>query len=73
MVLKLLLTKIPVSADYGIVIHDQCVLFNDFNECSHQTIKMLDFQLKDGNNNIIPLHGINCNFSIIFTRADTSV
>jgi len=65
--------KIPVTSDFGIVTHDQCVLFNDFNECSHQTIKMLDFQLKDGKNNIIPLHGINCNFSIIFTRSDTSV
>ena len=65
--------QIPVSADYGIVIHDQCVLFNDFNECSHQTIKMLDFQLKDGRSNIIPLHGINVNFSIVFTRSDTSV
>ena len=65
--------KIPVSQDYGIMIHDQTVIFNDYNECSHQTIKMLDFQLKDSRNNIIPLHGINVNFSIIFTRADTTV
>ena len=68
-----IIKKIPVTADYGIVIHDQTVLFNDFNECSHQTIKMLDFQLKDSRNNIIPLHGINVNFSIIFTRSDTSI
>ena len=73
MVLKPLLKKITVSQDYGIVIHDQCVIFNDYNECSHQTIKMLDFQLKDARGNIIPLHGINCNFSVIFTRADTTV
>ena len=73
MVHKPLLTKIPVSADYGIMIHDQTVIFNDFNECSHQTIKMLDFQLKDAKSNIIPLHGINVTFSIVFTRADTSV
>ena len=73
MVHKPLLKKIPVSADYGIVIHDQCVLFNDFYECSHQTIKMLDFQLKTGSGVIIPLHGVNVNFSIIFTRSDTSI
>ena len=65
--------KIPVSQDYGIVIHDQTILFNDYNECSHQNIKMLDFQLKTASGVIIPLHGININFSIRFTRADTSV
>ncbi len=65
--------KIPVSQDSGIVIHDQCLIFNDFNECSHQTIKMLDFQLKTASGVIIPLHGININFSVVFTRADTSV
>ena len=73
MAVKPLLKKIPVSADFGIVIHDQCVLFNDFNECSHQTIKMLDFQLKTGAGVIIPLHGVNVNFSIMFTRSDTTV
>ena len=73
MVLKPLFFKIPVSQDYGIVIHDQCLIFNDYNECSHQTIKMLDFQLKTASGVIIPLHGININFSVIFTRSDTSV
>ena len=65
--------KIPVNADYGIMIHDQCVLFNDYNDCSHQSLKMLEFQLKDSRGNLIPLHGVNVNFSIIFTRADTTV
>ena len=65
--------KIPVNADYGIMIHDQCVLFNDYNDCSHQSLRLLEFQIKDGRGNIIPLHGVNVNFSIIFTRADTTV
>ena len=65
--------KIPVTQDYGLVIHDQCVLFNDFNDCSHQSLKTLEFQLKTGNGKVIPLHGCNVNFSIIFTRADTTV
>ena len=55
------------------MIHDQYVLFNDYNDCSHQSLKMLEFQLKDSRGNIIPLHGINVIFSIIFTRADTTV
>lgn len=61
--------KIPVNADYGIMIHDQCVLFNDYNDCSHQSIKMLEFQLKTSQGDLIPLHGVNVNFSIVFTRA----
>ena len=55
------------------MIHDQRVLFNDYNDCSHQSLKMLEFQLKTGTGRIIPLHGINVNVSIIFTRADTTV
>ena len=31
------------------------------------------FQSKTGTGHIIPLHGINLNFSIVFTRADTTV
>ena len=65
--------KIPVTQDYGIAIHDQCVLFNDFNDCSHQSLKTLEFQLKTARGDLIPLHGVNINFSIIFTRADTTV
>ena len=65
--------KIPVTQDYGVAIHDQCVLFNDYNDCSHQSLKTLEFQLKTARGDIIPLHGCNINFSIIFTRADTSV
>ena len=54
--------KIPVNVDYGIMIHDQCVLFNDYNDCSHQSIKMLEFQLKTARGDLIPLHGVNVNF-----------
>ena len=65
--------KIPVTQDYGVAIHDQCVLFNDFNNCSNQSIRLLEFQLKTARGDLIPLHGCNINFSLIFTRADTSV
>lgn len=62
--------KIPVNCDYGIMIHDQCVLFNDYNDCSHQSLRMLEFQLKTSRGDIIPLHGVNVNFSIIFSIAN---
>jgi len=65
--------KIPVNVDYGIMIHDQCVLFNDYNDCSHQSIKMLEFSLKTARGDLIPLHGVNVNFSIIFTRGNADV
>ena len=65
--------KIPVTQDYGLMIHDQCVLFNDFNDCSHQSLRTLEFEFKTARGKIIPLHGCNVNFSIIFTRADTTV
>jgi len=65
--------KIPVDVDYGIMIHDQCVLFNDYNDCSYQTLKTLEFQLKTGRGDIVPLHGVNVNFSIIFTRSNSDV
>ena len=55
------------------MIHDQCVLFNDYNDCSHQSLRTLEFQFKNSRGKIIPLHGCNVNFSIIFTRADTTV
>ena len=31
---------------------------------------MLEFQLKTSRGDLIPLHGVNVNFSIIFTRAN---
>ena len=65
--------KIPVTQDYGVAIHDQVVLFNDYNDCSHQSLKTLEFQLKTSRGDQIPLHGCNINFSLIFTRADTTV
>ena len=55
------------------MIHVQCVLFNDYNVFSHQSLKMLEFQLKNSRGDIIPLHGVNVNFSIIFTRGNTDI
>jgi hypothetical protein len=60
--------KVPVSADRGMQIFDNCVLMNDYNDCSGQTIKTLYFQLKSSRGDTIPLNGCNWSFSIVFSR-----
>ena len=65
---RTVIKKVPVSADYNHMIFDQCVLINDFNDCSGQTIKTLYFQLKSSRGEIIPLNGCNWSCSIVFSR-----
>jgi len=61
--------KIPVAAPPGDYIFDQTVIANDYNSCSYQTIKKLDFQLKTSKSDIINLHGHDISFSIVFSKA----
>ena len=61
--------KIPITSEFGNYIFDQTVMFNDYNSCSGQTLKKLDFQFKSSRGQIIPLHGLNVSFSLIFSRA----
>lgn len=70
---RTIVKKVPVSADYNHVIFDQCVLINDYNDCSGQTIKTLFFQLKSHKGDIIPLQGCNWSFSIVFSRANPDI
>ena len=65
---RTIVKKVPVSADRGMQIFDQCVLMNDYNDCSGQTVKTLFFQLKSSRGDIIPLNGNNWSFSIVFSR-----
>ena len=60
--------KVPVSADRGFQIFDQCVLMNDYNDCSDQTVKTLYFQLRSSRGDIIPLNGCNWSVPIVFSR-----
>jgi hypothetical protein len=64
---RTIVKQVPVSADRGSVIFDQCVL-NDYNDCSCQTVKTLFFQLKSSRGDTIPLNGCNWSFSIVFSR-----
>jgi hypothetical protein len=61
--------KIPVTSSFNNYIFDQTVMFNDYNSCSGQTLKKLDFQFKTARGEIIPLSGLNVSFSIVFSRA----
>ena len=65
--------KVPVSADYNRMIFDQCVLINDYNDCSGQTIKTLYFKLLSSRGDVIPLHGCNWSFSVVFSRANPDI
>jgi hypothetical protein len=70
---RTIIKKVPVSANYNFMIYDQCVLINDYNDCSGQTIKTLYFQLKSSRGDIIPLNGCNWSFSIVFSRANPDI
>ena len=61
-----IIKKIPVTSSYGSMIVDQSTSNHDFLDCSDQTLCTLEFNFKDIKGNIIPLHGSNVSFSIVF-------
>ena len=60
--------KSPVTANYGYMIIDQYMSSNDFLDCSNQTLKTLEFRIRDGKGNLINLHGAHVTFSIVFNK-----
>ena len=70
---RTIVKSVKVTADYNHVIFDECVLINDYSDCSGQTIKTLYFQLKSTDGDIIPLENCNWSFSIIFSRANPDI
>lgn len=62
-----------MTADFGYVIFDELMPTNDYLDCSRQTLKTIEFVLRDVNNNIINLHGANLSFSIVFDIQNTDV
>ena len=43
----------------------------DFLDCSNQTIKTLEFHIKDGKGQYISLHNAHITFSIVFIKYST--
>ena len=41
---------------------------NDWLDCSRQTLKTLQFELKDARGNVVPLNGSNVSFSLVFDK-----
>jgi hypothetical protein len=61
--------KIPVTTDFNNYIFDQTVLYNDYNSCSGQTMKKLDFQFKTSKGEVINLNGLNVSLLLFFKGA----
>ena len=60
-----IIKKIPVTAPWNSMIFDN-VAYDDYLDCSRQTLQSLNFTITDGNNHIVPLNGCYISFSIIF-------
>lgn len=62
-----------MTADFGYCLFDELMPTNDYLDCSRQTLKTIEFVLRDVNNNIVNLHGANLSFSIVFDIQNTDV
>ena len=60
--------KIPVNANYNEMIYDQVVLPYDYIDVSKQTLRRLEFQLKDIYGGNIDLQGDHWSFSLLFAK-----
>ena len=65
-----IIKKIPVNANKNEYIFDNIMTGNDFGDCSNQTLRTINFDLKDSRGNHINLHGNNWSFSIIFSKME---
>jgi hypothetical protein len=64
--------KVPVTANYGYMIFDQYMAPNDVLDCSNQTLKTIEFHVRDGRGRYINLHNAHITFSIIFNKYNLS-
>ena len=62
-----IIRKVPVSSDFGFMITDRNTSNHDYLECSKLALKTIEFNLRDSKGRLIPLHGSNVSFSIIFS------
>jgi len=62
--------KVPVTVPYGYMIVDQIMSSEDALNCSRQTLKTLEFHIRDGRGRYINLHGMHITFSIVFNKVN---
>ena len=53
------------------MIIDNAMAGNDFMDCSRVSLKQLEFRLTNEDGKIVPLHGANISFSLVFDIMDT--
>ena len=63
-----IIKKAPATANYGYMIFDPGMATREFLECSNQTLKTLEFHIKDGKGRCINLHNTHITFSIVFNK-----
>ena len=62
-----IICKVPVNADFGYMVICNIIAAHDFLNCSKQSLRTIEFNLRDVKGNYIPLHGGHCSFSIVFS------
>ena len=70
---RTIIKKVPVSSGRHMMIFDQVLVNNDFNDCSNNTLRTLFFSLRSSRGDIIPLNGCNWSFSLIFSKANADL
>jgi len=65
-----IIKAIPVTTRPNNMIFEPVMSGTDCLDCSRQTLRTLEFQLKDVGGNQVPLHGSHLSFSIVFDVLD---
>jgi hypothetical protein len=66
-----IIKHIPVNSNFNEMIYCDTVVVNDWLDCSGLTLKKLDFKLMNSRSDVIPLHGVNMSFSLVFAKANS--
>jgi len=66
---KSVLLRIPVVVGFGQIIRQHhSGLVHDYIDCGGQTLRTIQFSLRDGFNRTVDLHGGNLSFTLLFTE-----
>ena len=66
-----IIKKVPVTSGYNEVIFDTVTSSSDFLDCSKQTLRTLQFYVRDSRSREINFHGANLSFSIVFSKIES--
>ena len=56
----------PVDSDFNYMIFNNQITGLDYINVSKQTLKTINFKIQTVDGKVVPLHGANVSFSIIF-------